>query len=161
MISFTIFHDSPSFAALDIRSRFCCRVSLLIWFRTLFRSCLYFALSFGLSSVFALEKEILVESLSLMSFLALLVRPGLNESLGLKLLKGAHSSRALTTLFVKLLVLVSMSFVEDISDQSWFRKASIHLVFVKSLKLLFIVAGLFSLAGLVVSLVVIDTIIGR
>ena len=95
------------------------------------------------------------------SFLALLVRPGLNESLGLKLLKGAHLSRALTTLFVKFLVLVSMSFVEDISDQSWFRKASIHLVFVKSLKLLFIVAGLFSLAGLVVSLVVIDTIIGR
>ena len=102
-----------------------------------------------------------MESLSLMSFLALLVRPGLNESLGLKLLKGAHLSRALTTLFVKFLVLVSMSFVEDISDQSWFRKASIHLVFVKSLKLLFIVAGLFSLAGLVVSLVVIDTMIGR
>ena len=47
MILFTIFQDSPSLAALDIRSPFCCRVSLLICLRTLFRSCLYFAFSFG------------------------------------------------------------------------------------------------------------------
>ena len=41
------------------------------------------------------------------------------------------------------------------------RRASIHLVFVKSLKLLLVVVGLISCAVLEVFLVITDTIIGR